>query len=53
MKTNFPKRVRRIQAAEILGLSPRTLDNMRSEGGGPDYFKLGGESTGFLNRHRG
>jgi hypothetical protein len=29
-------------AAERIGLSPKTLENRRSIGGGPPYFKLGG-----------
>lgn len=29
------------QAAEILGLSPRTLANMRIQGDGPEYVKIG------------
>ncbi|MBU2613763.1 helix-turn-helix domain-containing protein [Patescibacteria group bacterium] len=29
-------------AAEHLGLSPRTLENLRHRGGGPRYVKLGG-----------
>lgn len=29
-------------AAERLNLSPKTLDNWRSRGGGPPYYKLGG-----------
>jgi hypothetical protein len=30
------------QAAEYLGLSPRTLSNMRSSGDGPTFYKIGG-----------
>lgn len=30
------------EAAELLRLSPRTLENMRVDGGGPQYHKLGG-----------
>ena len=29
------------QAASVLGLSPRTLEQMRVKGGGPNYFALG------------
>ncbi len=29
------------QAADVLGLSPRTLEQLRVKGGGPDYFALG------------
>lgn len=28
-------------AAELLGLSPRTLERLRVEGGGPQFFKAG------------
>ena len=30
------------EAADYLGLSPRTLQNWRVRGGGPDYVKLSG-----------
>lgn len=30
------------EAARMLGLSPRTLNNWRSLGKGPDYYHLGG-----------
>lgn len=30
-----------IDAAEMLCLSPRTLERMRIEGGGPQFFKAG------------
>mgnify|MGYP000853008536 FL=1 len=30
-----------LQAAKFLGVSPRTLANWRSRGGGPKYTKLG------------
>ncbi len=29
------------QAAGVLGLSPRTLEQLRVKGGGPEYFALG------------
>jgi hypothetical protein len=29
------------QAAEFLGVSPRTLEGLRIRGGGPAYFKVG------------
>ena len=29
------------QAAGVLGLSPRTLEQFRVKGGGPEYFALG------------
>ena len=29
------------QAAGVLGLSPRTLEQLRVKGGGPNYFALG------------
>jgi len=29
------------QAAELLGVSPRTLENWRQRGGGPPYTKIG------------
>lgn len=28
--------------AERIGLAPKTLDNWRSTGGGPPYYKIGG-----------
>lgn len=31
------------EAADYLRLSPRTLDNLRSSGGGPRYRKHGGK----------
>jgi predicted DNA-binding transcriptional regulator AlpA len=33
--------VRTKEAAEYLGLQPRTLDNWRSQGRGPRYARLG------------
>ncbi len=37
-----PKRVGPKEAAEILGMSPQTLANWRSMGGGPRWLKVGG-----------
>lgn len=30
-----------VEAAKLLRLSPRTLENMRVDGNGPRYYKLG------------
>lgn len=35
------------QAADYLGLSPRTLQNFRVRGGGPDYVKLGARAVRY------
>ena len=32
-------------AAEYLGLSPKTLEKLRWQGGGPAYYRLGGFAT--------
>ena len=37
-----PRYLNTVQAAEVVGLSPRTLEYYRSTGQGPAYFKLGG-----------
>ena len=37
------------EAASICGLSPRTLENFRLRGGGPEYVRVGG---GKLVRYR-
>lgn len=39
---NWPRFVRTIEAARLLGLSPRTLEKHRCDGTGPIYHKLGG-----------
>ncbi len=36
-----PRALRTRQAAEYIGLSPHTLENLRSTGRGPRFFKLG------------
>lgn len=35
-------RMKPAEAAEFLGISEGTLNNMRNKGNGPDYYKLGG-----------
>ncbi len=37
------------EAAEFCGISPRTLENFRLRGGGPEYIRVGG---GRLCRYR-
>ena len=37
-----PRFLNTVQAAEMVGLSPRTLEYYRTTGQGPAYFKLGG-----------
>ncbi|KAB2715160.1 helix-turn-helix transcriptional regulator [Brucella intermedia] len=39
---NWPRFVRTVEAARLLGLSPRTLEKHRCDGTGPIYRKLGG-----------
>ncbi|RVT73056.1 DNA-binding protein [Agrobacterium sp. CNPSo 2736] len=39
---NWPRFVRTIEAARLLGLSSRTLEKHRCDGTGPIYRKLGG-----------
>lgn len=41
-ESNWPRFVRTIEAARLLGLSPRTLEKHRCDGTGPIYHKLGG-----------
>ena len=36
-----PRALRTPQAAEYVGLSPHTLENLRSDGAGPQFFKIG------------
>ena len=36
-----------VQAAEHLGLSPRTLEDWRVRGGGPPYRKLGRKAVRY------
>ena len=36
-----PRSLRTQQAAQYIGLSPHTLENLRSAGGGPRFFKMG------------
>ncbi len=38
----FDELLKTKEAAELLKLSPRTLENLRLRGGGPRYVKLGG-----------
>lgn len=35
------------EAAEFLGLSPRTLQGLRVRGGGPDYIKIGSRAVRY------
>ncbi|WP_266064529.1 helix-turn-helix transcriptional regulator [Brucella intermedia] len=42
IKDNWPRFVRTVEAARLLGLSPRTLEKHRCDGTGPIYRKLGG-----------
>jgi predicted DNA-binding transcriptional regulator AlpA len=35
------------EAAEFLGLSPRTMQGMRVSGNGPDYVKLGSRAVRY------
>jgi len=37
-----PNRMTPIEAAEHLGVTTGTLSNMRSNGNGPDFYKMGG-----------
>lgn len=36
-----------LEAAESLGVSPRTLANWRSRGGGPVFVRLGGKAIRY------
>ena len=38
------------QAAVVLGLSPRTLEQLRFKGGGPEYFALGKRAVRYRRR---
>jgi len=40
--TDWPRFVRTPEAAQLLDLSPRTLEKHRCDGTGPIYHKLGG-----------
>jgi len=40
-RSNTGRLLRTDEAAEILGLSPRTLEALRVRGGGPTYLKVG------------
>jgi predicted site-specific integrase-resolvase len=42
MNTELLKLVDQNQAAELLGISPRTMESWRVTGGGPVYIKVGG-----------
>ncbi|MFK0209157.1 helix-turn-helix transcriptional regulator [Agrobacterium sp. NPDC090283] len=42
IEENWPRFVRTVEAAHLLGLSPRTLEKHRCDGTGPIYRKLGG-----------
>jgi predicted DNA-binding transcriptional regulator AlpA len=47
---NTPSRgLKDTEAAEMLGLHPQTLRNMRSRGKGPNYHKLG-RAVRYLER---
>ena len=38
------------EAAEFLGLSPRTLQGLRVRGGGPEYIKIGSRAVRYRLR---
>lgn len=42
MQTIIPDLLATKDAAAYLGISPKTMDNMRSRGKGPSFVKLGG-----------
>lgn len=42
VETPWPRFVRTSEAAQLLDLSPRTLEKHRCDGTGPVYHKLGG-----------
>lgn len=42
IEDNWPRFVRTVEAAHLLGLSPRTLEKHRCDGTGPIYRKFGG-----------
>ena len=39
-----------VEAAEVLGLSPRTLEQLRGTGAGPEYFALGRRAIRYQRR---
>ena len=48
-QTQIDKALTTKEAAEICGLSHRTLEHYRLHGGGPEYFRVGG---GRIVRYR-
>lgn len=51
--TNFEQFLNTVDAAELLQLSPRTLERMRVEGGGPPFLKAGpGKRSRVLYRYQ-
>ena len=58
-QTNQPKLVSQSQAAEILGVSPRSLETWRIRGGGPAFIKIGravrydpDDLRAYIDQHR-
>ena len=44
----MPKRIlRTVEAAEYVGLSPSTLEKLRSKNVGPPFIRLGGRAVGY------
>ena len=59
MHSTLSRGLKDTEAAEILGLHPQTLRNMRSKGEGPNYHKLGRavrylekDLLGYLDKRR-
>lgn len=51
--THFEQFLNTVDAAELLQLSPRTLERMRVEGGGPPFMKAGpGKRSRVLYRYQ-
>jgi|GEM_PF-3296534 len=43
----MPQLLTETEAADVLGVSPRTLSNWRCRGGGPDYVKMGSKAIRY------
>ena len=43
----MPQLLNESEAADFLGVSPRTLSNWRCRGGGPDYVKMGSKAIRY------
>lgn len=51
--SNFEQFLNTVEAAQIIKLSPRTLERMRVEGGGPPFLKAGpGKRSRVLYRYQ-